>query len=110
MNDSSRFIDLNDTKASQSLSSEMHMDIRYVIEPTHPRILISAFVVRYMDSIIPPLAISKNSRLKLASEAEQPGLSLSWSETPKTCFLATRLNYCRSHACGEVVPLLCRPK
>ena len=43
------------------------------------------------DRIIPLLAISKNSRLWLASEAEQPGLSLSWSETPKTGFLVTRL-------------------
>ena len=32
-------------------------------QPAHPRSLISAFGVRCLDSIIPPLAISKNSRL-----------------------------------------------
>ena len=47
--------------------------------------------------IITVLAISKNSRLWLASEAEQPGLSLIWSETPKTGFLVTRLVW--DHPC-----------
>ena len=56
----------------------------------HPRSLISAFVVRFLDSIIPLISISKISRLCLASEAAQPGLSLTWSETLKTGFLATR--------------------
>ena len=37
------------------------------------------------------LAISKSSRLYLASEAEQAGLSLTWSQTPKTGFLVTWL-------------------
>ena len=44
------------------------------------RSLISAFVLRYLDSIIPLLAKSKISRLQLASEAEQSGLSLIWSD------------------------------
>ena len=51
------------------------------------RSLISAFIVRCLDSIIPLFAISKISRLQLASVAEQAGLSLTWSQTPKTGFL-----------------------
>ena len=62
-----------------------------VDQPAYLHSLISAFVVRCQDSIIPLRAISKNSRLYLASQAEQPGLSLCWSETPKTGFLVTRL-------------------
>ena len=59
----------------------------------HPRSLISAFVVRCLDSIISLVYISHISRLQLASVAEQAGLCLTWSETPKTGFLATRLIY-----------------
>ena len=59
----------------------------------HPRSMISAFAVRCLDSIVPLLAISKHSRLKLTSIAEQTGLSLTWSQTPKTGFLVTRLKY-----------------
>ena len=47
----------------------------------------------FLDSIILLLAISEISRLQLASEAEQAGLSLTWSKIPKTCFLVTWLIY-----------------
>ena len=60
-------------------------------QPAHPRSLISAFVVRFLDSIIPLVSLSEISRLSLASEAEQAGLSPIWSQTPKTGFLVTRL-------------------
>ena len=60
-------------------------------QPAHPRSLISAFVVCCLDSTIPLLAISEISRLQLASIVEQTGLSLTWSQTPKTSFLMTRL-------------------
>ena len=40
-------------------------------QPAHLGSLISAFVVRCLDSIIPLLAVSKISRLKLASVAEK---------------------------------------
>ena len=60
-------------------------------QPAHPRSLISAFVVRCLDSIIPLLAIAEISRLQLVSVAEQAGLSLTWSQPPKTGFLVTRL-------------------
>ena len=45
-------------------------------QPAHPRSLISAFVVRCLDSIIPILVKSEISRLQLASVAEQAGFSL----------------------------------
>ena len=53
--------------------------------PAHPRSLISTFVVRYLDSIIPLVSI--------ASVAEKAGLSLPWSQTPQIGFLVTWLNY-----------------
>ena len=46
---------------------------------------------RFQDSIIPLLAIAGISRLWLVSVAEQVGLSLNWSQTPKTEFLVTWL-------------------
>ena len=45
-------------------------------QPAHPRSLISAFVVRCLDSIIPVLAKPEISRFCLVSVAEQAGLSL----------------------------------
>ena len=49
------------------------------------------------SSIIPLISISEISSLYLSSVAEQAGLSLSWSKTPKTGFLVTWLNIdCRS--------------
>ena len=57
------------------------------------RPLISAFVVRCLDSIIPLVSISKISSLYLVSVAAQAGVSLPWSKTPKTAFLVTRLIY-----------------
>ena len=61
-------------------------------QPEHPRSLISAIVVRCLDSAIPLLATAEISRLWLVSVAEQAGLSLTWSQTPKTGFLVTRLS------------------
>ena len=47
---------------------------------------------RYVDSTIPLLSKSKISSLKPnSSVAVQPGLCRTWSETPKTGFLRTRL-------------------
>ena len=57
----------------------------------YPCSLISAFVVHCLDSILPVLAISQISRLKLASVSEQAGLSLTLSKTTKTGFLMMRL-------------------
>ena len=62
-------------------------------QPAHPRSLISAFVVRYLDCIVPLVSISNISSLCLASAAAQAGLSLPWSQTLKTDFVMTRLKY-----------------
>ena len=55
-------------------------------QPAHPRSLISAFIVRCLDSIIPLDSIAEISRLYLASVAVQAGLCLAWSETPEDTF------------------------
>ena len=60
-------------------------------QPVHPRSLISAFIVRCLEGIIPLVSISEISSLYLASQAAQACLSLPWSQTPKTGFLVTRL-------------------
>ena len=48
--------------------------------------LISAFIVRCLDSIIHVLNIPKISGLLLVSVAEQAGLSLTWPQTPEDRF------------------------
>ena len=63
-------------------------------QPAHPRSLISAFVVRCLDSLMSLVSVTKFQNFLLASVAEQAGLSLTASEPPpprKTCFLMTRL-------------------
>ena len=49
-------------------------------QTVHMRSLISTFVVRCLDSIMPLVSISKISRLKLVAVAEQTGLSHTWSK------------------------------
>ena len=49
---------------------------------------------RYTDSTIPLLSKSKISSLLPYSVTVQPGLCQTWSETPKTGFLRTRLILC----------------
>ena len=44
-------------------------------------------------SIIPLVSLPEIPSHHLAFEAEQPGLSLTWSETPKTGFLVTTLKW-----------------
>ena len=48
---------------------------------------------RYIDSTIPLLPKYEISSLLPSSLTAQPGLCRTWSETPKTGFLTTRLNY-----------------
>ena len=45
-------------------------------QPAHSRSLISTFVVRCLDSVIPLVSISKISSLYIASVVVQAGLSL----------------------------------
>ena len=60
-------------------------------QPAHPCSLISAFVIRCLDSIIPLVSDSEISSLCLASVAAQAGLSVSWSQTTTTGFVWLRL-------------------
>ena len=46
---------------------------------------------RYTDSIFPLLLIFEISSFQPASKTVQPGLCRTWSETPKTGFLTSRL-------------------
>ena len=62
-------------------------------QPAHPRSLISTFIVRCLDNIIPLVSISEISSLYLASVAASANLCLAYSQTPKTDFLMTRLKY-----------------
>ena len=55
-------------------------------QPEHSRILISAFVVHCLDSIISLDSIAEISTLSLASVAAQAGLCLAWSETSVDMF------------------------
>ena len=48
---------------------------------------------RYMDRTIPLLHKYEISSLQPCSVVVQPGLCRTWSETPKTGFLTTRLIY-----------------
>ena len=54
------------------------------IKGAHPRSLISAFVVRCLDST--GYNISRFCRVERASVAAQAGLCLAWSETPEDMF------------------------
>ena len=49
------------------------------------------FCFHYIDSAIPLLPKSEISNLYPSSKAVQPGLCWTWSETPKTGFVMTRL-------------------
>ena len=51
---------------------------------------------RYSDSTIPLLPKSEIPSLQPSSVAVQPGLCGTWSETPKTGFLTTRLIFMSS--------------
>ena len=59
-------------------------------QPAHLRSLISAFVIRLLESIICKHATGEISIFWLVSVAEETGLKLALSESQKTGFLATR--------------------
>ena len=50
------------------------------------RSLISAFIVHFLDNIIPLVSIPEILSLYIASVAAQAGLSLPWSQTPEDRF------------------------
>ena len=59
-------------------------------QPVHPCSLISTFIICLLERIVSKLASSKFSIFLLVSVAEETGLPLALSETPKTGFLATK--------------------
>ena len=59
-------------------------------QAAHPRSLISAFVIRFLESTIYKVTTGEISIFQLVYVAEEIGLKLALSETPKTAFLATR--------------------
>ena len=62
-------------------------------QPAHQRRLISAFVIRFLESLISKLATREISIFLLITVAEETGLKLPLSETRKTGYLATRPIY-----------------
>ena len=68
-----------------------YVDNKGADQPAHPHSLISTFVVRCLNSIIPLVSISQISSLYLAFVAAQASLSLTWLETPRTGFLVAWL-------------------
>ena len=59
-------------------------------QPANLRSLISAFVFRFLESVISKLATCEFSTFALVPVAEQAGLNLAVSETQKTGCLVTR--------------------
>ena len=59
-------------------------------QPSHTCSLISAFVIRPLESIISRIASSEISTLQLVYVAEETGLNLALWETQKTGFLVVR--------------------
>ena len=78
-------------------------------QPARMRSLISAFVVRCLDSIISLLVIVEISGPWLASVAEQACLSLTWSQTPKTGFSRDEAHFVteQTEHNGFSVPIYC---
>ena len=52
-------------------------------QPAHPRILISTFVIHFLENII---CTGEISIFEIVSVAEETGLNLALTETPKTGF------------------------
>ena len=63
---------------------------------------------RYSDSTIPLLLKSEISSFYLFSELVQAGLCRTWSETPKTGFLASRLIYILYYLAPHLHPVALR--
>ena len=59
-------------------------------QPAHQRSLISAFIIRFLESITSRLAAGVISIFYLVSVAKETGLKLPLLETLKTGFLATK--------------------
>ena len=62
---------------------------------------------RYIHRMIPLLLKSEISSLYTSSVVVQPGLCPTWSETPKTGFLTTRLICCLRYHTGVIMECKC---
>ena len=60
------------------------------LQTTKAQSSLNIFVIHLLESIISKLASSQISIFQLVSVAEETGLSVALSETPKTGFVATR--------------------
>ena len=63
-----------------------HANNKGADQPAHSRSLISAFVVRCLDSVMSLVSVTKISNVMLASVTKQAVLSLTWLETPEDTF------------------------
>ena len=59
-------------------------------QPSHPRSLIRAFVILFLESTICKLTTGEISIFLLVSVAEETSLKQALSETPNTGFVASR--------------------
>ena len=80
----------------------------HICEQHSPHSLISIFVVRFLDSIIPIDVISKISGLQPASVAEQTGFCISWSHTSEDRFSRDGVQI--RVADDDVPPMMCSVK
>ena len=75
-------------------------------QPAHRRSLISAFVIRFFESIICKLATGKIPIFWILSVAEETGLKLTVAETLKTGFLAMRPKSQRNKRITRMLPVV----
>ena len=78
-------------------------NIKGADQPAHPRSRIRAFIIRLMERMTSNLAKSKFSSFSLVCVAEQTGMNIALSETPKKGFVAPRPMYYRVATVREKV-------
>ena len=81
----------------------LHANNNVTDQSAHPRSLISASAVRFLESILATIHSCKTSRLLLVSVAEQASISLTWAQTPKTVFPASRPKCSQYQTGNEVI-------
>ena len=78
----------------------LHVNNKRAGQPAHPRSLISAIVISFLEGIIVYLATWEISIFSRVSVAEQNGLSINWSKSLETGFLVLRpICYTYSKTC-----------
>ena len=77
-------------------------------QPAHPSSLISTFVIRFLEIILRKLVTGEISSFLLVSVAEETGLKLALSDTPKTGFFAEMPIYCDMNSIDQGVKLQCK--